>query len=125
MFLGSRHSEVETWMIAGTAKQRECYPVHEITKRLSSSIIDNILGFQWFHALKGCDTTSSFTSFGKRKCWKVYEETPHLHVRHSLGRNAKRVVCRLYRHQVHRPVLINADLICLKRVIKTLKTSFN
>ena len=37
--------DIETWMIAGTAKQRQCYLVHEITECLSAPIIDNILGF--------------------------------------------------------------------------------
>ena len=94
-FLG-RNQEVETWMIAGTAKKRKCYPVHSIAERLSSSVIDDILGF---HALTGCDTTSSFAGFGKRKCWKVYEENPNL--LHSLSgyestSNVEEFVCRLY-----------------------------
>ena len=67
--------DVETWMIAGTTKQRKCYPVHTITQRLPTPITDNILGF---HALTGCDTTLSFTGFGKRKCWKVFKEFPTL-----------------------------------------------
>ena len=86
-------------MIAGTAKQRKCYPVHTIAKRLPASIIENILGF---HAFTGCDTTSSFTGFGKRKCWKVFEEFPNLI--HGVGRDGQRdtieeFVCRLYRAQ--------------------------
>jgi hypothetical protein len=56
-FLGTI-KDIETWMIAGTAKQRKCYPVREITECLSAPIIDNILGF---HALTWCDTTSFFT----------------------------------------------------------------
>ena len=97
-FLGAI-KDVETWMIAGTTKQRKCYPVHTITQHLPTPITDNILGF---HALTGCDTTSSFTGFGKRKCWKVFEEFPTL-IR-GLGRDGPKdeieeFVCRLYRAQ--------------------------
>ena len=62
-FLGP-NQEVESWMLGGTARQRQCYPVHTIANKLFQEIIQNILGF---HALTGCDTTSSFTGFGKKK----------------------------------------------------------
>lgn len=61
--------DIELWMVAATAKQRKCYPIHDIAQQLPEIITNNLLGF---HSLTGCDTTSSFTSFGKRKCWKVY-----------------------------------------------------
>ena len=61
-------------MIGGTAKQRKCYPVHTTAQRLSQQIVENLLGF---HALTGSDTTSAFTSFGKKKCWKIFEQHPH------------------------------------------------
>ena len=82
-----------------TTKQRKCYSVHTITQRLPTPITKNILGF---HALTECDTTSSFTGFGKRKCWKVFEEFPTL-IR-GLGRvgpnnEIEEFVCRLYRPQ--------------------------
>ena len=104
-------------MIAGTTKQRECYPVHTITQHLPTPITDNILRF---HALKGCDTTSSFTGFGKRKCWKVFEEFPTL-IR-GLGRDGPKdeieeFVCRLYRAQI--VVNIDAELTYLKKGIET------
>ena len=89
--------DVETWMIAGTAKQRKCYPVHTMTERLPAPIIDNIVGF---HALTGCVTTSSFTGFGKRKCWKVFEEFPYLIQklgRDGLQNDVEEFICRLYR----------------------------
>ena len=97
-FLGTI-KDVETWMIAGTAKQRKCYPVHTISECLPAPIIENILGF---HAVTGCDTTLSFTGFGKRKCWKVFEEFPDLV--HGFGRDGPRgtieeFVCRLNRAQ--------------------------
>ena len=118
-FLGAMKN-VETWMIAGTTKQRKCYPVHTITHRLPTPITDNILRF---HALKGCDTTLSFTGFGKRKCWKVFEEFPTL-IR-GLGRDGPKdeieeFVCRLYQAQNLKSVVnINAELTYLKKGIET------
>ena len=39
--LGGKNTfHVETWMIAGTAKQRKCYPVHTIAERLPAPIIE-------------------------------------------------------------------------------------
>lgn len=94
-FLG-QSQDIETWMLCGTARQRKCYPIHTIAQQLPQVVISNILGF---HALTGCDTTSSFTSFGKRKCWKVFEQYPQL--LHGIGRDgaikdAEEFVCRLY-----------------------------
>ena len=37
---GKNTFHVETWMIAGTAKQRKCYPVHTIAERLPTPIIE-------------------------------------------------------------------------------------
>ena len=50
--------QVDVWMISGTAKQRKCYPVGQIAASLSPAVVNNILGF---HALIGCDSTSSLT----------------------------------------------------------------
>jgi hypothetical protein len=59
-------------------------------------VIQNILGL---HAFAGCDTTSSFSGYGKKKCWKVFEEHPHLP--YGIGRDCfvqdvEKFVCRLY-----------------------------
>ena len=62
-------------MISGTAKQRKCYPINSITLKLPKIVTQNILGF---HALTGCDSTSSFTGHGKKTCWKVYQKHPEL-----------------------------------------------
>ena len=88
--------DLQVWMVSGTAKQRKCYPVHQIAEKLSPPIIENILGF---HALTGCDTTSSFSGFGKKKCWKVFVEKPNL--LSGIGRDglidmAEEYVCHLY-----------------------------
>ena len=97
-FLGAI-KDVETWIIAGSTKERKCYLVHTITQRLPTPITDNILRF---HALAGCNTTSFFTGFQKRKCWKIFEDFPTL-IR-DLGRDGpkdeiEKFVCRLYRAQ--------------------------
>ena len=76
--------------------QPKCYPVHIIASKLDNDILENILGF---HALTGCDTTSSFSGIGKKTCWKQYLEAPSLV--QSLGRGlnlgeVEEFVFRLY-----------------------------
>ena len=87
---------VEVWMIAGTAKKRKCYPVHLVSQRLTPAVRDNILGF---HAITGCDSTSSFTGHGKRSCLKTFMKYPQL-VK-GVGRDGElaeieEFVCHLY-----------------------------
>ena len=89
-------TDKEIWMISGTARQRKCYPVHQISEQFPDSAVDNILGF---HALTGCDTTSSFSGFGKKKAWKVFLENPIL--LNGVGRDGpfaqtEEFVCRMY-----------------------------
>ena len=47
--------DIEVWMVSGTAKQRKCYPIHDIAQQLPEIITNNLLGF---HSLTRCDTTS-------------------------------------------------------------------
>ena len=54
--------DVEVWMVSRTSKQRKCYPVHVIASKLDGDILNKILGF---HALTGCDTTSSHSGISK------------------------------------------------------------
>ena len=89
-------TETEVWMVSGTSKQPKCYPVHIIASKLDNDILENMLGF---HALTGCDTTSSFSGIGKKTCWKQYLEAPSLV--QSLGRGlnlgeVEEFVFRLY-----------------------------
>ena len=65
----------EVWMIAGTAKKRKSYPVHEAFQRLTQPVRDTLLSF---HALTRCDTTSSFSGQGKKSCWKTFQKHPFL-----------------------------------------------
>jgi hypothetical protein len=72
----------EVWMLSAQGKNDKVYPVHQIIQRLHPDVRRNILGF---HAITGCDTTSSFSGIGKRSCWKVYEKEPNL--LSGVGRN--------------------------------------
>ena len=52
-----------------------------------------------FHALTGCDTVSSFSGYGNKKCWKIFQRQPDSVT--SIGRNGEldlieQFVCRLY-----------------------------
>ena len=90
------HTEAEVWMVSGTSKQKKCYPVHTIASKLDDNLLANILGF---HALTGCDTTSSFSGIGKKTCWKQYLEAPKLLQSIGRGLNLHKVeefVFRLY-----------------------------
>ena len=94
-FFGKQQG-LEVWMMGGTKKKGKCYPVHHIAQQLPDAILDNILGF---HSLTGCDSTSSFCGFGKKTCWKAFEETPYLLA--GVGRDGptaevEEFVCRLY-----------------------------
>ena len=84
------------WSVEQQSRQNKCYPGHQINQQLPQPIVDNILGF---HAISGCDTTSSFSGYGKKSCWRVYENYPDL--LHSVGRDGslhlvEEFVCRLY-----------------------------
>ena len=68
-FFGGKNKNI--WMIGGSSKEPKCYPVHDIADKLSQTQRENILGF---HSLTGSDTTSSFTGYGKKTCWKIYTE---------------------------------------------------
>ena len=67
--------DIEVWMISGTAKKMKCFPAHVDAKKLPASVKENIFGF---HAVTGCDTTSSFAGIGKKTCWKAFMEHPQL-----------------------------------------------
>ena len=88
--------ETEVLMVSGTLKHPKCYPVHIIASKLDTNILENILGF---HALTGCDITSSFSGIDKKTCWKQYIEAPKLVQSLSKDLNLREVgefVFRLY-----------------------------
>ena len=66
-FMPTRVAEV--WMVSGTSTQPKCYPLHTLSNQLSQCVRENLLSF---HALTGCDTVSSFSGYGKKKCWKIF-----------------------------------------------------
>ena len=51
------------------------YPLHHIQKYLSTDVISNVPGY---HALTGCDTTSSFLFHAKNRTWEAYLHNPQL-----------------------------------------------
>ena len=87
---------VEVWMISGTARNQKCYPIHLVSGKLATTVRDNLLSF---HALTGCDTTSSFSGYGKKSCWKTFCKQPFLVG--GIGRDGElapieQFVCQLY-----------------------------
>ena len=63
----------ELWVSYGTGKSHKVLPAHVFAKVLGSSK-SRCLPF--FHALKGCDTTSCFAGHGKRTAWATWENVP-------------------------------------------------
>jgi hypothetical protein len=88
---------LEVWMVSGTKKKAKCSPVHTIAQKMPT--FRNLIGF---HALTWCDTVSSFSGYGKKSCWKVFNKYPQLLA--GVGRNCEpndmqEFVCRLYNAQ--------------------------
>ena len=84
----------EVWMVPGTSTQHKCYPY--AVKSVLPTVMENLLSF---HAQTGCDTVSSFSGYGKKKWWKIFQRQPDSVS--SIGRNGKldlieQFVCRLY-----------------------------
>ena len=90
-FISCQRKQLEVRMISGTAKKRKCYPMHAVSERLAKPVVYNLLSF---HALTGCDSTSSFSGHGKKKCWKIFQNQP-LDV-NGIGRDGDQAptVCR-------------------------------
>ena len=53
----------ELWIAFGTGKKYRFIPIHELVASLGSM---KALSLPFFHAFTGCDTTSSFSSRGKK-----------------------------------------------------------
>ena len=103
----------EVWMASGASTQPKCYPVHTLSNQLSQSVRENLLSF---HALIGCDTVSSFSGYGKKKCWKIFQKQPDSVS--SIGRSGEldlieQFVCRLY--GVPTQTDVNQNFICLSK----------
>lgn len=93
----TRDKLCQVWMMSGTSKLQECFPVHVINETLPPAVVENVLGF---HAITCCDTVSSFTGHGKKSCWNVFLQHPEL--LHGVGRDGplsdvEEFVCLLYK----------------------------
>ena len=98
-FLFYNQPSQESWMKSGTTK-KSCF-VKVLEMNLPAEILESLLAF---HAVTGCDTTSQFTSIGKKTAWQVFRQYPHLFIKlgeHEIPSGAavsvvKEFVCRLY-----------------------------
>ena len=67
----------ELWVAFGMQRHFRYIPVHTITAQLGPAKSSALPAF---HALTGCDTTSSFFGKGKRSAWTVWNALPELTV---------------------------------------------
>lgn len=63
----------ELWLAFGSGKHFRYLPVHEIANSLGPQKSRALLAF---HALTGCDTTSSFHGKGKKSAWETWSNFP-------------------------------------------------
>jgi len=61
----------ELWVAYGTGQHFRNIPAHEIYSALGP---ERSAGLPLFHALTGCDTTSSFFGRGKRSAWDTWKD---------------------------------------------------
>ena len=71
----------ESWYHTGTRDATRYIPVHSISVSIGSSLC---LALPGFHAVTGCDSTSSFYGIGKKKTWNVIEKSSEFQT--ALGR---------------------------------------
>ena len=65
---------IETlWIEYGTADHLKLIPIHDIRLKVGSSRCDGLL---FFHALTGCDSTTSFSGFSKVSAWNLRNGLP-------------------------------------------------
>ena len=57
------HEPVDVWMLSGTKRRSQCFPVSKIAEGMPEVVWENILGY---HAFTGCDSNSSLSGFGKK-----------------------------------------------------------
>ena len=56
----------ELWFCTGVSDRQRYIPVHSIQEKLGERLCQSLPAF---HALTGCDSTSSFSCRGKKKPW--------------------------------------------------------
>ena len=67
----------ELWVAYGTRKHYRLIPAHAIADSLGE---EKARALPFFHAFSGCDTSSSFSSIGKKMAWDtwgVFPDTTH------------------------------------------------
>jgi len=62
----------ESWFRKGVRDLQRYIPVHTIQRSLGDRICQSLPAF---HALTGCDSTSSIAGIGKKKAWKVLKQS--------------------------------------------------
>ena len=89
------------WMMAGTAKKRQCIPIRDVVDSLPCGCLNNILAF---HSITGCDTISFISGNTKKTVWLTFNN--HHQLLHGLGErdlreqkvnDAELFVCKLYK----------------------------
>ena len=63
----------ELWIAFGLGNHYRLIPIHELTKALGE---DKSKALPFFHSFTGCDTSSSFSSVGKKKAWDTWNAYP-------------------------------------------------
>lgn len=61
------------WILFGTGKNVEFIPIHILARELG---ISKSASLPFFHALTGCDNTSSFAGYGKKSAWQTFIRNP-------------------------------------------------
>ena len=69
------HEIDELWIAFGSGRNYRYIPAHVIARDLGPS---KAKALPAFHALTGCDTTSSFFNKGKKTAWSVWQSLPEL-----------------------------------------------
>lgn len=63
----------ELWVAFGVKKHYRVIPVHDIATNLGEEMARAL---PFFHAVSGCDTTSSFSGIGKKTAWDTWAAFP-------------------------------------------------
>ena len=59
----------ELWIDFGVGRNRKYIPIHDIDRRIPSSIVSCL---PFLHAFMGCDTVSAWCDIGKHTAWNVW-----------------------------------------------------
>ena len=65
----------ELYVAYGSGKDFKYIPAHDIAENLGRCKCEAL---PFFHALTGCDTTSSFCSKGKKSAWEAWQACPNV-----------------------------------------------